>query len=243
MAKVAIITGAGQGIGKACAEKIANKGNNVVIADLNIELAEKTAEEIAKKYNVEAIAIKVNVADNDSCVEMVNKTIEKFGTVDILINNAGICKNIKPFEEVDDAEWDLILNVNLRGTINCSRAVIPTMKDKKYGRIVNMASMAGELGGIAVSPAYSVSKAGVICLTKSLAKYLGPIGDITCNAIAPGLIATEMQSKLNTDVSAVPLRRQGTPEEVGDVAAWLSSDESSYVSGMTIDVNGAQYLR
>ena len=243
MAKVAIITGAGQGIGKACAEKIANKGNNVVIADLNIELAEKTAEEIAKKYNVEAIAIKVNVADNDSCVEMVNKTIEKFGTVDILINNAGICKNIKPFEEVDDAEWDLILNVNLRGTINCSRAVIPTMKDKKYGRIVNMASMAGELGGIAVSPAYSVSKAGVICLTKSLAKYLGPIGDSTCNAIAPGLIATEMQSKLNTDVSGVPLRRQGTPEEVGDVAAWLSSDESSYVSGMTIDVNGAQYLR
>lgn len=243
MAKVAIITGAGQGIGKACAEKIANKGNNIVIADLNFELAQKTADEIAQKYNVETLAVKVDVSDNNSVLEMVLKTVERFGTVDILINNAGICKNIKPFEEVDDDEWDLILGINLRGSINCSRAVIPIMKEKGYGRIVNMSSMAGELGGIAVSPAYSVSKAGIICLTKSLAKYLGPFGDITVNAIAPGLIATEMQSKLSNDVSAVPLRRYGKPEEVGDVAAWLASDESSYVSGMTIDVNGAQYLR
>ena len=243
MSKVAIVTGAGQGIGKACAEKLAQNGMNVVVADLNIELAEKTAKEVSEKYNVETMAFKINVADEEKAKEMVKATVDKFGTVDVLVNNAGICKTIKPFEEVGKEEWDLVLGVNLMGPVNCSKAVIPIFKEKKYGRIINMASMAGQLGGLSVSPTYSVSKAGLICLTKSISKYLGPLGNITVNALAPGLIATDMQATMQNDVSAVPLRRMGTAEEVADVVAYLAGDESSYITGMTIDVNGGLYLR
>lgn len=243
MSKVAIVTGAGQGIGKACAEKLAQNGMNVVVADLNIDLAEKTAKEVSEKYNVETMAFKINVADEEKAKEMVKATVDKFGTVDVLVNNAGICKTIKPFEEVGKEEWDLVLGVNLMGPVNCSKAVIPIFKEKKYGRIINMASMAGQLGGLSVSPTYSVSKAGLICLTKSISKYLGPLGNITVNALAPGLIATDMQAKMQNDVSAVPLRRMGTAEEVADVVAYLAGDESSYITGMTIDVNGGLYLR
>ncbi len=243
MTKVAIITGAGQGIGKACAEKLAENGVNVVIADMNIETAQATANEIAETYGVGTLAVKVNVADEQQIQDMVKATVDKFGTVDILINNAGICPLKKPFEEVTTEEWHRTIEVNLMGTVNCTKAVIPMMKEKKYGRIVCTASMAGQLGGLAVSPTYAVTKAAIICMVKSVAKYLGPFGDITCNAVAPGIIDTAMQATMKNDVSAIPLQRMGTPKEVANTIYFLASEEASYITGMTVDINGGMYLR
>lgn len=240
--KVAIVTGAGQGIGKASALKLAERGVSVVIADINLDVAKKAAEEISKKTNVMILPIKVDIADENSVKEMVSTTVEKFGTVDVLVNNAGICRPIKDLESVEKSEWDAIINVNLMGAVYCCKAVMPIFKEKKYGKIINMASLAGENGSMAVSTAYGATKAGVINLTKSLAKQLGKY-NITVNAIAPGLIATDMTADLGYDPETIPMKRLGTPEDVAGAVCFLESDDSDYITGLTIDVNGGFYLR
>lgn len=240
--KVAIVTGAGQGIGKASALKLAERGVSVVIADINLNVAKKAAEEISKKTNVMILPIKVDIADENSVKEMVSTTVEKFGTVDVLVNNAGICRPIKDLESVEKSEWDAIINVNLMGAVYCCKAVMPIFKEKKYGKIINMASLAGENGSMAVSTAYGATKAGVINLTKSLAKQLGKY-NITVNAIAPGLIATDMTADLGYDPETIPMKRLGTPEDVAGAVCFLESDDSDYITGLTIDVNGGFYLR
>jgi 3-oxoacyl-[acyl-carrier protein] reductase len=240
--KVVVITGAGQGIGEAVANAFAQVKAVVVVADLNYDNAQKVAGYLAAAYKGEAMAAKVDVSDNESVVEMIANVMKKYGRIDILVNNAGIVQAATPFEDLTDSDWDKVLNVNLKGTINCCRAVIPAFKQRKQGKIINVASLAGEIGGIAVASTYAVSKAAVICLTKSLAKYLGPY-NVTVNAVAPGFIETAMTAELHYNLDTVPLRRMGTPEEVADLILFLASDRSRYITGATVDVNGGVYMK
>lgn len=240
--KVAVITGAGQGIGEAVANAFAQAGASVVVADLNYDNAQKVARHLTATYKTDAMAAKVDVSDNDSVEKMFADVFARFGSIEILVNNAGIVQAATPFEEISDRDWDRVLNVNLRGTINCCRAVIPGFKRKKYGKIVNLASLAGELGGIAVAPTYAVSKAAVICLTKSLAKYLGPY-QVNVNAVAPGFITTPMTTELHYNLETVPLRRMGEAAEVADLILFLASDRSRYITGATMDVNGGVSMK
>jgi len=240
--KVAIVTGAGQGIGKAVAVAFAREGASVVVADLNYLKANEVAELLSENYKVDSLAIKVDISNPDSVNEMANKTIEKYSTIDILVNNAGICKEAVPFEDLSNDEWQKMIDVNLMGTINCTKAVIPIMKKNGSGKIANLSSLAGEVGGITVAANYSATKAAVACLTKTLAKNLGPY-NINVNAVAPGFIKTDMTKGLNQQADIVPLRRLGEPEDVADVILFLASDQSRYVTGATIDVNGGIYMK
>ena len=240
--KVAIVTGAGQGIGEAIAIAFAKEGTNVLVADLNYANAQRVAGQLQTEYNVKAEAVYVDVSDNASVVAMVAAAQEKLGPVDILVNNAGIAQAKTPFEDITKHDWERLLGVNLQGTINCCQAVIPSFKARKYGKIINMSSLSGEAGGLAVAPTYAVSKAAIINLTKCLAKYLGP-DQINVNAVAPGFIKTKMTEKFNYDPETVPLKRIGEPEEVADLVLFLASDRSKYITGATMDVNGGYYMK
>ncbi len=240
--KVAVVTGAGQGIGEAIAMAFAIAGASIVVADINFDNAKKVASQLATVHKIAAEAVKVDVSDNESVVKMIAFVQEKFGHIDILVNNAGIVQAATTFEDISDKDWDRVLGVNLRGTINCCKAVIPSFKERKYGKIINLASLAGEVGGIAVAPTYAVSKAAIICLTKSLAKYLGPY-QVNVNAVAPGFIKTTMTADLNYNPDTVPMKRLGEAAEVADLILYLASDRSSYITGATMDVNGGVYMK
>jgi len=242
MAKVAVITGGGQGIGRAIADRLARDGMNVVIADINFAKAEIAAEEIGKQYGVETMAAECNVSDEEQVNAVIKKVVEKFSTVDVLVNNAGIISLKKPFVEYSKADWDRIFNVNLMGNVYFCKAVIPILKEKRAGRIINLSSQSAETGGLAASPVYAASKAAVWCMTKSLAGELGPF-NVTVNAMAPGYIMTEMAANSGYDPNTVPMKRLGTPEDVADVASFLASEDSRYVTGMIIDINGGTVMR
>ena len=240
--KVAVVTGAGQGIGEAVAIGFAQAGASLIVADLNYDNAQKVANHISATYKVGALPIKLDVSDNESVTAMFTAVQVRFGKVDILVNNAGIVQAALPFEDITEKDWEQVLNVNLKGTINCCKAVIPSFKERKCGKIINLASLAGEVGGIAVAPTYAVSKAAVICLTKSLAKYLGPYS-VNVNAVAPGFIKTSMTADLHQNVETVPLGRMGEAEEVADLILFLASDRSRYITGATMDVNGGVFMK
>ena len=240
--KVAIITGAGQGIGEAIAMAFAQAGASIAVADINFDNAKKVAAKAAELHKVAAEAVKVDVSDNASIVEMVALVQERLGNIDILVNNAGVVQAATPFEDITDQDWNRVLDVNLRGTINCCKAVIPGFKARRSGKIINLASLAGEVGGIAVAPTYAVSKAAIICLTKSLAKYLGPY-QVNVNAVAPGFIKTTMTAALNYNPDTVPMKRLGEAAEVADLILYLASERSSYITGATMDVNGGVYMK
>jgi len=236
--KVAIITGGGGGIGRATALALSKEGARVTIADVDLVKAKAVAAEVKEKGG-EAIAVKVDVTDSEDIARMVEVTQDNFGRVDILVNGAGICQ-IKPLNELSEDDWDKMYSVNLRGTFFCSQAVLEVMKKQKSGKIINIASLGGEVGGIKVGANYAATKAGVICLTKSLAKYAAPY--INVNAISPGFIDTEMIKGSGYDPNDVPLERIGKPEEVADVILFLASDFSRYITGANIDVNGGVYM-
>lgn len=240
--KIALITGAGQGIGKATAEAFARAGATVFVADLNLEQARIVAEELITNHKIEAWALQVDVANEASVIDMVGQVQKKYNRLDILVNNAGIFQIAVPFEEMPQADWDKMFGVNLAGTVNCVKAAIPMFKAQRYGKIINLSSLAAEVGGIAAGANYSASKAAIICLTKSLAKYLGSY-QINVNAVAPGLIKTAMTADLNQDPSMVPLKRLGEAEEVADVILFLASDRSRYITGSTLDVNGGIFMK
>jgi 3-oxoacyl-[acyl-carrier protein] reductase len=242
--KVAVITGAGQGIGKATAIALAQAGASVIVADINYDQVQVVADQLTVTYNSNVMASRVDVSNNTNVVEMFGAIYARYGKIDILVNNAGIAQSATPFEQITDEDWDRVLNVNLKGMINCCRAVIPYFKQQKYGKIINMASLAGEVGGIAVAPTYSVSKAAVICLTKCLAKYLGPY-QVTVNSVSPGYIKTPMTADLGHEsrIDTVPLKRLGEAEEVADAIVFLASDRSRYITGDTLDVNGGVYMK
>ena len=233
MSKAAIVTGAAQGIGKAIAARLVKDGMRVAIVDINQEAAVAAAEELAGQCDVSQEE-QVNIA--------VQKVLERFGTVDVLVNNAGILSLKKPFVEYTKADWDKIFGINFMGDVFFCKALIPTMKEKKSGRIINMASQSAETGGLAASPIYAASKAAVWCMTKSLAGEMGPY-QVTVNAVAPGYIMTEMTRNAGYRDDMVPMKRLGTPEDVADVVGFLASEDSRYVTGMIVDINGGTVMR
>lgn len=240
--KTVLITGAAQGIGRAIAEKFAQYGATLVVGDVNDKKLIDTAKEIHALYHCDIKEFHLNITDIANIKEVITYITDKYEKIDILINNAGVCNPYKPFEEIDDEEWSEVLGINLMGAVNCIKAVIPIMKKRNCGKIVNMASSAGETGGISVSTTYAVSKAGVMCLTKSLAKALGQY-NINVNAIAPGIIQTSMTSDLEYNMESIPLGKFGMPQDVADLAVFLASEESKYITGSTIDINGGLYMK
>ncbi|MBQ0153380.1 MAG: 3-oxoacyl-[acyl-carrier-protein] reductase [Bacteroidales bacterium] len=239
--KVAIVTGAARGIGKQIALTLAKEGCAIAFTDLVInEQAEATRQEI-EALGVKCCAYASNAADFDETHEVVNRIQEEFGHIDILVNNAGITKDGLMLR-MTEQQWDAVINVNLKSAFNFIHAVSPIMMRQRSGSIISMSSVVG-LNGNAGQANYAASKAGIIALTKSVAKEMGSRG-IRANAIAPGFILTDMtaalpEETLNEFVKMIPMRRGGQPEEVAKVALFLASDLSSYVSGQVIQVNGA----
>ena len=239
--KVAVVTGAARGIGKAIALKYASEGADVAFTDLVIdENAQATEKEIAA-FGVRVKGYASNAANYDETHAVVAEIMKDFGRIDILVNNAGITRD-GLMMRMDEKQWDMVLTVNLKSAFNFIHAVTPIMARQRGGSIINMSSVVG-VSGNAGQCNYSASKAGMIGLAKSIAKEMGPRG-IRANCIAPGFIITEMTSQLSDEVregwmKTIPLRRGGTPEDVANVALFLASDLSSYVSGQVIHCCGA----
>ena len=239
--KVAVITGAARGIGKAIALKFAEQGCNVAFTDLVIDENGKATEEAIAAYGVQVKGYASNAADFAQTHEVIEQIHKDFGRIDILVNNAGITKD-GLMMRMSEAQWDAVLTVNLKSAFNFIHAVTPIMARQKAGSIINMSSVVG-VSGNAGQCNYSASNAGMIGLAKSIAKEMGPRG-IRANAIAPGFIITEMTNQLSDEVKEgwykmIPLRRGGLPEDVANVALFLASDLSSYVSGQVIHCCGA----
>ena len=242
--KVAIITGSARGIGRAIAETLARRGCDVVIADINQESAEATAKEIAAATNQKTLAVGVNVSDFASANALVERTLAEFGKVDILVNNAGLTRD-KLVMRMEEADWDIVIDVNLKGAFNCSKAVVRSMMKQRYGRIVNISSVSGQAGQTGQAN-YSASKAGLIGLTKALARELAS-RQITVNAVAPGFVLTALTQDLSAELKdailkATPLGRMGTPEEIAYAVAFLASDDASYITGQVLAVDGGMVM-
>lgn len=242
--KVALITGAARGIGKALAIKFAQEGADIAFTDLVIdENGKKTEEEIAS-YGVKCIGYASNAANFEETEEVVKKVHEDFGHIDVLVNNAGITKD-GLMMRMTEGQWDAVISVNLKSAFNFIHAVLPIMMRQRSGSIINMASVVG-VHGNAGQANYAASKAGLIALAKSIAQEVGSRG-IRANAIAPGFIETAMTAALPESVredwcKKIPLRRGGKPEDIADVAVFLASDMASYVTGQVIQVDGGMNM-
>ena len=239
--KVAVITGGGQGIGKRIAEKLAEKGASLVVCDQNADTVRQTAEAIEAEYGVQIIHRQTDVTDLEQIRTLIDTTMEAYRKIDIFINNAGICETT-PIEEITPEAWNRMLSVNLAGVFFCCQAVMPIMKQQRSGRILNMASIAGKAGGVAAGVHYSASKAGVICVTKVLAKVLGSYG-VTVNAIAPGPVDTTMIADFSEEARKIiidesPLGRVGTTDDIASGALYLVSDAARHITGETLNING-----
>lgn len=242
--KVALITGAGRGIGRAIAYKYATEGADIAITDLNIDEGVQAFVKELEALGVRAAAYASNAADFDAAHAVVEQVKADFGRIDILVNNAGITRD-GLLMRMSEQQWDAVINVNLKSAFNMIHALTPVMMSQRSGSIINMASVVG-VSGNAGQANYSASKAGMIGLAKSVAKELGSRG-IRANAIAPGFIITDMTAALGEDVkkqwaSQIPLRRGGTPEDVANVATFLASDLSSYVTGQVVHVCGGMNM-
>ena len=241
--KVALITGGARGIGRSIALAFAQEGADIVVADVNIEEAKKTALDI-EQLGRRSLALEMDVTDYTKVEDAVNKILDKFTKVDILVNNAGITKD-NLLLRMSQAEWDAVLNVNLKGAFNCIKAVSLPMIKQRSGKIINIASIIGIIGNPGQAN-YSASKAGIIALTKTAAKELAS-RKINVNAIAPGFIQTEMTAKLPEELQqkmkeAIPLNKFGSPEDVAAVCVFLASEDSSYITGQTIVVDGGMVM-
>ena len=244
--KCAVITGSTRGIGKAIAIKYASLGCNIVI-NYRSEKDEVNARELSDeigKLGVDTLVVKANIGDFEEAKNLVEKAKEKFGKVDILVNNAGITKD-NLILRMNESDFDDVINVNLKGSFNCLKAVTPIMLKQKYGKIINMASVVGVIGNPG-QVNYCASKAGVIGMTKSLAKELGG-KNINVNAIAPGFIDTDMTRVLSEEqkkniLSQVPLKRLGLVSDIANVAAFLASEDSDYITGQVIHVDGGMAM-
>jgi 3-oxoacyl-[acyl-carrier protein] reductase len=242
--EVAIVTGGGAGIGRAIALAMAQEGADVAIWDVNETLAEKVAAAV-RETGRKSLAMRIDVSQSQEVNEGVQKVAKDWGRIDILVNNAGICE-VTPVDQIEEKAWDRMFAVNVKGVFLCSKAVMGFMIKQKSGKIINLGSVAGKVGGIAAGAHYAATKAAVICLTKSLAKFLGPHG-VRVNALAPGVIETDMTRMITGGdwrnfLATIPLGRIGDVKEVAKVAVFLASDDSSYLTGEIIDVNGGQFM-
>lgn len=238
--KVALVTGAATGIGRRIAVTLARDGADVAIADLNMDEALVTAAEV-EQAGGRAVCVCTDVAEEQAVLDLFAAVDRQLGCLDILINNAGICE-LTPILDLTVAAWDRMMAINLRGAFIASREAFRRMKEACSGRIVSIASMAGKMGGAAAGAHYSASKAGIICLTKSLALQTAPYG-ITANAVAPGPIDTpltrEWGEETNQEFAAkIPLGTFGKPEDVAEVVAFLASNRACFITGEIVDVNG-----
>ncbi len=242
--KTALITGGARGIGKAIALKFAAEGANVAFSDLNYDAVAEALEAELRAFGVKAKGYDSDASSFDGSENLITAVHEEFGRIDILVNNAGITRD-NLLMRMTEADWDLVIKVNLKSVFNMTKAVQKVMLKQRSGSIINMSSVVG-VGGNAGQSNYSASKAGLIGFTKSIAQELGS-RNIRCNAIAPGFIETDMTAKLPEDVrkvwiEGIPLKRGGKPEDVADVATFLASDLSSYVTGQVIHVCGGMQM-
>ena len=235
----AVVTGAGRGIGKAIAKRLAELGADVAVVDIDGDSAASTASEIAAAGTA-AVGYELDITDSDAVMEVFKKIQEDLGGLDILVNNAGLTRDNLLLRMSPD-DWDLVMRVNLKGAFNCIRAVVRPMMSQRSGRIINIASVVGQVGN-AGQANYAASKAGLIALTKSVAKELGGRG-ITANAVAPGFIETPMTESLPEKAredfaSRILLRRFGKPSDVANLVAFLASDEADYITCQTVNIDG-----
>jgi len=242
--KTALITGAARGIGKAIAMQFASEGANIAFSDLNYDENMEATEAELLALGIKAKGYASNAALYEDGEKLISAVVSDFDRIDILVNNAGITRD-NLLMRMQEKDWDMVIGVNLKSAFNLTKAVQRVMMKQRYGSIINMSSVVGVSGNAGQSN-YSASKAGMIGFTKSIAQELGS-RNIRCNAIAPGFIETDMTSKLNTDVrdawiKTIPLRRSGKPEDVADVATFLASDLSSYVSGQLYHIRGGQFF-
>lgn len=237
--QVAFVTGAARGIGFEIASELAQAGARLVLLDVR-EPEAKAAAQLLCDQGFQAIGIGADVRRQDQVLAAVQTGFDHWGRIDILVNNAGICP-VTPFTDISEAEWDLVLGVNLKGAFFCSQAVAPIMRQQQHGKIVNIASSAGQMGGLAVGIHYSASKAGTLGLTKSLARILAPA--IQVNAVAPGTTETNLIEDWDKDAVAniikqIPLKRLGQPSDVAGAVLFLVSPQAAFITGQTLSVNG-----
>ena len=243
--KVAIVTGAARGMGFGTAAAFAREGARVVVNDLSPEAAESAAARIRDVHNrsaADVIAIHADVSRRADAQRLAAETVQRFGAIHALVNNAGILSRT-PIDELSEEEWDRVMAVNVRGIFLCAQAVFPHMKAQRYGRIVNVASSAGRSVSTFGGAAYTTSKAAVLGLTRHIAREGAPFG-ITCNSTSPGSMDTEMvrenatPDKIQSEINKIPLRRLGTADDEANLVLFLASDEASYITGATVDING-----
>jgi 3-oxoacyl-[acyl-carrier protein] reductase len=242
--RIALVTGASRGIGRACALALAAAGARVVVAARQLEKLEEVASEI-RGAGGEAFVVSVDLGSQDSIKEAFSKASKEFGRIDILVNNGGMTRDGLVLRMKRD-DWESVLQTNLSGAFYCIQQVLPAMVRERWGRIVNISSVVGEAGN-AGQVNYAASKAGLIGLTKSLAQEVAS-RNITVNAVAPGFIETDMTAKLNDEtkakaLQAVPLQRMGKAEDIAAAVRFLCSDEANYITGHVLDVNGGMYMR
>ena len=242
--RVAVVTGSGRGIGEVTALALSKEGACVVVSDIDARSAERTCDQINSMHG-KSIAVKADVSSRSEVKDLFKKTVERFGRIDILVNNAGIYSRT-PILEISEDAWDRVMDVNLKGIFLCCQEVLPVMLKQKYGRIVNMSSLAGKRGGVTSGIDYASSKGGVISFTRALAKQLAP-HNILVNAIAAANIDTEIlqayePAAKEKQLREIPLGRFGRPEEVAKVVVFLVSDDAGYIVGETVNVNGGVFM-
>jgi 3-oxoacyl-[acyl-carrier protein] reductase len=240
--KVALITGAGKGIGASIAKRFAVEGASLILCDQNESLVQQMVADFGSD-NKKVLGLTVDITDRDAIQKMVQAALQQFGTIDILVNNAGILKDVV-LHKMAEEDWDRVMNVNIKGAFNTTQAVIGIMREKKYGKIINISS-AGRFGNVGQTN-YAASKEAIVGFTRSLAKESGPKG-INVNAVAPGTIMSDMYLVIPENIREImkiitPLGRAGTPDEVANLCLFLASDESSYITGQVIHCDGGIFM-
>ncbi len=240
--KVVLITGAGGGIGAATARRFAAAGAHLVLTDIRLDSLERVQHELS---GASVLAFAVDLTQEAIVSDLLRQTMERFGRVDVAVNTAGLLRKT-PLEQITKSEWDRVMDVNLGSTFLIAQACLAPMKEQRSGTIVNFASVAGHVGGILAGAHYAAAKAGVICLTKSLAKLLAPYG-VTVNTVSPSAVDTEMVQEFTEEQrevlrAGIPLGRLGNTAEMAEMVYWLSSPAASFITGQTLNINGGAYM-